>query len=382
MLWGKQQREPFAQGNNWLGRVTWNVSYRLLALAKMLDTEPRWELRQRLRHICTAILANIEKADQFATKKYSIDGVSKLHIAVDDALIGLSLMRALSWLPLEEANAVHRFAQEIIAEHEFTWRRGMYFFPKGSRFEFDGIVQPFNQQHALGLLIIELAKKNGEPRYYARVSEMLDAFLGETVMHEGVRLWSYWPKAFYAGWKAEDHLSVNTPTRAPAPDVWFDDTSHGAIVAAFAEEAATLLGKPRPLDIGGIVRRVQSGPFQFYRFMIGAGRQQEASLSWLPPGRMAQSPVLAATYRRWLPRPWVDFDNQDLMESYAVAASAATASGSITIRRLVVGEQMTFAPAIEVSANGGQCTLEEAAGQPERNELCGDILSSVWRSRP
>jgi hypothetical protein len=316
----------------------------------------------------------VKATNNFATKKYSVDQDSFLNTAVDDALLARSLLRALPLLDEGMREQVITHARAVIDRHQPSWRADGYHMPKDTRIDFDGIVLPFNQQHALGLLLIDYSRATGSDEFRPRIKALRDLFKAETVMQNNVRLWHHWPQVFYKGWTKEQGLSTFTPARAAEIDTWFEDISHGEIVAVFDREAADFLNEAPLLDIEVLAARVRTGPFSFYRFLAGKDREQAPSLCWVPPGVFAETNTLAKTYAHWLPRPWVDFDNQDLIDSYARAAGRGKASGRITVSRFENGK---FRPNLTLSATNGRCTLRRN-GKISQDD-CDELLSQLWR---
>lgn len=115
---------------------------------------------------------------------------------------------------------------------------GDYVWPKGAPVPFDGLVQPYNQSHGLGLTMAELYRVTKLATYRDRVRALLESFRsGITAADNGAYVWPYWTVdgELYNGYTAEQELSTYTPYYGATQQ--FEDISHAAISVEFAKEA-------------------------------------------------------------------------------------------------------------------------------------------------
>lgn len=141
------------------------------------------------------------------------------------------------------AHRVLRMVERAVAFHdEELLMRGDgtadYVWPKGAPVPFDGLIQPYNQSHGLGLTMAELFRITGAAKYADRVRALLATFgQGITETGEGAFVWNYWPvhSELYNGYSAEEGLSTYTPSFTTARQV--EDISHAAISVEFVHAA-------------------------------------------------------------------------------------------------------------------------------------------------
>lgn len=134
-------------------------------------------------------------------------------------------------------------AKQAVAFHDSEYvanadGTGNYVWPKGAPVPWDGTIQPYNQSHGIGQVLVELYRATREQRYLVRVQEMLKAYrLGLQLTTDGAYLWTYWPpySQVYKGFPVTSGLSENTPYY-PAQRQ-YEDISHAAISTEFLHAA-------------------------------------------------------------------------------------------------------------------------------------------------
>lgn len=128
--------------------------------------------------------------------------------------------------------------------HDDEWQSraeglGDYVFPKGAPIPWDGLMQPYNQSHAMGRLLVALYRVTRGRRYSDRIDAMLGSFKKGLVATGGTAVtWTYWPvdSEVYAGYTADQGLPTFTPEFLPAQQM--EDISHAAISVEFVYAAA------------------------------------------------------------------------------------------------------------------------------------------------
>ncbi|TDD19081.1 hypothetical protein E1218_24780 [Kribbella turkmenica] len=143
-----------------------------------------------------------------------------------------------------------RIAQKLLAavraavtfhDSEYAVRpdgSGDYVWPKGAPVPFDGTIQPYNQSHGLGQVLVELYRATGERRYRTRTEQLLKGFrAGLTLGPEGAYVWPYWPlhSELYTGYPATAGVSEYTPSYPASRQI--EDISHAAISLEFVQAA-------------------------------------------------------------------------------------------------------------------------------------------------
>jgi hypothetical protein len=285
-----------ACSNNYLGRLSWNVSYRLQGLLALdaLDVEVDYPVDTMIRNIAGRLVDRVEEsADNFGwpTKKYSLSGADKLSLLVDDAMIIYPLLQAANRNLLDNATKTRIIA---LAEGIYDWHEAeydavnrQYHFKKGISYWADGLWLPFNHQHVFGLALIELYEATGDVKYKTRALELATEFRSEWVtLPDGRNIWHYWPGEYYAGWDAADDLSVNTPSRDASVDELYEDTFHGGLSVKFVfgiydNFAESPFSSADVLSLADTLDGFRYGSI-YSRFVSGDTDYQPASRRFLP----------------------------------------------------------------------------------------------------
>jgi hypothetical protein len=115
---------------------------------------------------------------------------------------------------------------------------GNYVWAKGAPVPWDGTIQPYNQSHGLGAVLVELYRATHRKAYRTRVEQLIKAFRsGLQLTAEGAYLWTYWPpySQLYAGFTSASGISEYTPSFPRQRQ--YEDISHAAISTEFMHAA-------------------------------------------------------------------------------------------------------------------------------------------------
>jgi hypothetical protein len=184
-------------------------------------------------------LLNSAYAASWPTKKYSISRTTELSLLVDDATISYALLKACNSGVVTSNDLIKKIVilgNELFekSEQEFDNDYGCYKVRRGIEYTYDGVVLPFNQQNAFGLVLLELYASTGDNRYRERATELAVSFKSEFEYTDNDRLiCHYCPRVFYHGWTNNDNISNNMPNKAIQVDVLYEDMSHAAWNIAF-----------------------------------------------------------------------------------------------------------------------------------------------------
>lgn len=321
-----QLGEPFAFGGDGMGRLAWNVSYRLRAIGELHRRTGDLRLRALARSLALVLAGRLDENGRVTSWKYSRDRSTPIVLAVNQGMIHHALLSVADLLDWDERTRVIAGAARMLESFESDWVDGAYRQTPCIAKDLDGIVLPFNQQNALGLVALDLWHATGEQRFRDRVEALYDNLVGELDTKGGVQLWHYWPAWFYAGWSAGETPSCHSPSRAAKPDPFFSDTEHAAIDAEFVVAAASALHRPRPIDLEAIAGGVAKGPRAYSRFLSGDTSKQPASWSLLPPVAFARE-----AYGSRVAMPYADWDEQPRLLSHALAFDAQAAPAQATV---------------------------------------------------
>jgi len=345
-LFYSQLSNPFSNSNNFLGRIAWNVSYRLLGLVYLYKKTQYQFLKEIIENTISNLLSvnneHLNIVDDFnppyawTSKKYSIDKSSPLSFQVHDGLIYYAVFKALEIIPELKEKFGDILKEHFISEYNY-WERFydidnlLYRFPYGAPLWCDGVWLPFNQQNAWGLALIEFIKIFGEKNDIKdRVFELANKFKEEWVYEENKILWHYWPSLYYEGWTENDNISLHTPNKEPSVDTLFEDVSHAALSVLFVIEFHKSFPDEIFLntDIEGIKNTLKEnlikGNYTFARFISGNETYTQPSIMYLPRFGWVNlaSEELKEFYYPLLPMIGPNFDEQTLFYSYSVLADS------------------------------------------------------------
>lgn len=240
---------PFAYGNDFLGRLSWNCSYVLEAFINIYEKTKDYRYKILINRAVKDVLLNRNRfiyadldkkaGNLWCSKKYSNDGITPINLLVNNAKILYPLLRAyrLDIIEPHVKNEIDNVFNDLWDYNEEDWDGHYYHFKYGIQYEFDGVWLPFNQCNAWGLCLLEYLKMNSNAKVKKRVFEIANFLKKEFCYTEDGRiLWHYWPSEFYKGWTTEQNISLNTPFKIAMKDELYEDISHGGITALFISE--------------------------------------------------------------------------------------------------------------------------------------------------
>ncbi|NLC69618.1 MAG: hypothetical protein GX754_12745 [Clostridiaceae bacterium] len=361
MLFNYQENEPFSNSNNFLGRLSWNQSYRLEALIQLWNLNNDEQIKTKINSVVENIMVNsngeIGIEDRYnpsflwASKKYSIDKQTPISLMVDDAKIIYPMLLAVNQGLIEDAGLADRIVENAKKMHKYyepyyNTKENMYIFPKGIAFWADGIWMPFNQQNVYGLVLIELYKATDDELYKDRCVELAEKFKSEFVYKDGQYLaWHYWPELLYQGWTKQDGLSINTPEQEPQIDCLYEDTSHAGINVKFILEFKDCFGDLvfTGNDINMLKNtfedKIITGkePFAFSRFMSGDLDYQKPSFRFVPNYGWTQlkTESMFNIYVNLLPLILPDFDQQSVIVAYLNSIDEINPNDTVNIEKRI-----------------------------------------------
>ena len=247
-----QLANPFGYSNNFLGRLSWNQSYRIENLVNLYKLTKNTNIKTQLEGLLNSILSlNNENYDfdekynnkySYATKKYSIDKLTPISMLVTDSKLYYSILLAIKVLDKDDHDKYKNIVTDRLNnifdyyENNYDLEKKLYRFQYGMNFYLDGVYLPFNQQNSFGLVLLELYKLTNQIKYRDRVFELANKMKSEFIYQEGKIVWRYFPNEFYKGWAIHDGLSINMPERKMSEDFLFDDLSHAGISVKFILE--------------------------------------------------------------------------------------------------------------------------------------------------
>ena len=237
-----ESNDAFALGNNFRGRITWEVSYRIRGLVELYKKTGDQKIYERINEVVDGVLGarnqyvgitadNYNPGFLWSAKSYTIDQ-SAACILVDDAEILSSLLFAC------EANVVNKRSEVVSSavrayDYYARWyKNGHYYSPYGWPVQYDGIVVPWNYQNSMGEVALSLYKETGDEKYLRHCNELISAFMADWYEESDRIFWHYWPHEFYDGW-LDDGRSIHSPSVSSSTDALYEDISHAGISVRF-----------------------------------------------------------------------------------------------------------------------------------------------------
>lgn len=335
-LFGPQSSEPFAFGNDHLGRISNTAAERLLALTHLLALQPSSPtLRRRAQLVARALTDGLDEQGRLCSIKYSADRRTCIAYAHDVMGIHDALLAAHPYLELDLQARALDLAQKAFASYLPDYDGRDWRFPKCIAETFDGLPMPFNQQHRLARVALRLADLTGEDRYRVLAQAAAERFMSEWTVDAAGVAWYYWPSSFYAGWTARDAVSCNTPERAPERPSAYEDSYHASITVDFLLAAGAASDLPEQ-----VIRGLQVAPRKWELFMRASGAYSRPLWRHLPVGALAGAASVAPEYARKIDLPFADFDNQMAFIGHAVASRRlrdSDSAGLLKIERYEAG---------------------------------------------
>jgi len=353
-----EHTEPFAIGNDHLGRLGNTAAERLLAMSHLHKLWPdSMVLSQRIQQTAIDLMSTLDHQGRTCSTKYSIDRSTCVAYGHDVMGIHNALLSVLPAVDKETAMTIAAKASQAFnsyaPDHDGThWR-----FPRCIAEQFDGVPMPFNQQHRLALVALLLSRLPGEEEKRRYAETALKTLKAEWVEREGVLSWFYWPAVFYQGWTTDSGLSCNTPQRLPELPTVFDDSYHGAIVAEFLLQSGEDFSR-----VEAIANGLVEGKNLWRLFMQSPASIESPMWRNLPVGVLAASSVARHSYANKIVLPIADFDNQ-----------MAFTGQSFTASRTLASERAVASVIIESALRNGRWKRVEAL-QPDSD------LPAWWES--
>ncbi|WP_144276613.1 hypothetical protein [Parenemella sanctibonifatiensis] len=213
-----------------------------------------------------------------------------------------------------EAVAFHAPEVQFYEDHPDS---ADYAHPVGAALRHDGLIQPYNQSHALGATQVELYRLDGDQAYARTVKALVASFLRGADLVDNAYVWSYWPPSSqaYAGYQGGTE-STYTPRWNAAPGI--EDISHAAITVEFLVAASRA-------GIGLTATQLASLKRTFSQNMVTGGDTVAYRVDGSDPRNTVS---LVGQLPRWLPlAAWLpDAPGQALSTWNAAGVSGETGS--------------------------------------------------------
>ena len=281
-MFGDQYGEPFSWGSEDHGFLAWNQAYRIRGLNQIHALTKDKRIEKIIEQAVLNIMQNSNPEELYSSIKYSYDLKTPVSSNIENAVIYKAMLSSRGKLTnLDVAKLIFK-AEKAFSYFEKQFYNNFYHFPYAQPYRFDGIVQPWNYQAAMGMLAIELYQATGKRKYYDRVESIFNSFIKELDLVDGVDLWHYWPCEFYQGWELASGKSSNTPVYSSSCDTRYEDTSHARITANFVLDAAELLDTKIPIDLKEIGNNIEASYNSFSRFISGKEVGSPVSSKYLP----------------------------------------------------------------------------------------------------
>jgi len=327
-----QLANPFAYSNNFMGRITWNQSYRLNNLVKLYNLTKNPIVLSSIENIVQALLDstnekigitnNYNPKYSYTTKKYSLDKLTPISLLVDDSKIYNSILFAMDNLGKEFKAKYKNILIERVSnlynyyDNYFDNKTNMYKFQYGINFWADGVWLPFNQQNIFGIVLLQMYDLTSDKRYKNRAFVLAQKFKDEFVYKDNKLLWHYWSSEFYHGWNKEQNISQNTPIRTLTEDTLYEDLSHAGINLHFILEFQKRFSNEvfSSDDINLLQNTIDSFIYDnsFSRFISGDIEYQKANYRFRPSlaWGLLKHKLLNSFYISLNPYFYPDFDSQ------------------------------------------------------------------------
>lgn len=327
-----QLANPFSKSNNFMGRLTWNQSYRLTNLVALYKTTNNQNILKQIDYVIESLLDGVnEKIGisgdynykySFSTKKYSLDKATPISLMVSDAKVYVSIVDAINnvggELKAKYSPRVEKNVSGLLEYYNeyYIEDTGMYTFQYGISILFDGVSLPFNQQNIFSILMLDMYKLTTDKKYKNKAFQLADTFKKQFIYTDNKLIWHYWPKEFYIGWSENDKVSLNTPNRKKSEDNLYEDLSHAGINVSFIYKFQSMF--PSEIftsnDILLLHNTIDGVIYNnnFSRFMSGDIDYQDAEYRFLPKGgwSLLKHEKLTSFYTSLNPNIYPDFDSQ------------------------------------------------------------------------
>ena len=350
--------DAFAYGNNFRGRQTWDVSYRIRGLWELYSKTHESVFKERLDDVIYGLLhatnqyTGITENDWnpsflWSSKCYSV-GYEPVALLVDDAeiLSGLLLICNLGGAEKYRSEIV-KLSKKAFDYYEKYYSNGHYYLPKGMPMQFDGIVVPWNYQNAMAEVALGLYIETNEQKYLERCNDLLSAFMSEWTVEDNRIIWHYWPQTYYDGW-SDDGRSTHTPSSGVYNDVAYEDASHAGIsVRLLARYYETIPNGPINAEI---LKKIESNMTNFCykdgfsRFISGykPSNAPKAWHYWISPYfTYLHNAEFEKYVRQGYLRCFPSWDSQGALFANAkLYYPGSTGNGIKVVRKKVTGTQL------------------------------------------
>ncbi|TMP28157.1 hypothetical protein CWB99_12155 [Pseudoalteromonas rubra] len=327
--------EPFSIGDNKLGRLSWNQSYRLTGLVDIFRVTRSDFFLSQVENTINNLLSVTNQHQGFvpfgqaphlwATTKYSIDKSSPINLLIDDATILHAMLYAVRYMPIEPATRakVIELAASAYDYYDNEFDGEHYRIAYGIPYALDGLWAPNNFQNKYGLSLLYLYQLTNEERYFNRLKLLATRFLNEVnFTNDGRVLWQYWPAYFYNGWSESSGISKNLPSRAPTVSTLYEDIAHAAVSVDFLIKLIeyTDIVNDESLFISRLENTVEGFSFgdSYSRFISGDIDYQPASELFTPLEGWAQMKhqKILSSYINYIPMYYPYFDSMSRVSDY------------------------------------------------------------------
>lgn len=368
-LVGNQFGEPFAGGNDFLGRLGNNQAERLWASVLLFERWPDPALHAHIVGAVSRILGNADPNGLFFSTKYSLTQQSEIAFGVDVMALHDSILSAHSLLGSALANKAIDAATKALQHYESDWATGRYLLPSCTNMQYDGIVAPMNFQSRWGAVALRLYELTGRQQFLDRAAAIYIYVSAQMEWLGATRAWHYWPLEFYSGWDSSKYRSCNVPSAAATQDEYFDDYSHALATVEFLATFERATGRPPVIDVEALAERLHADGNRFY-FSFGKV-PGEAAERYLPYGYWARTAEVAPYYKSLVVLPIPDYDAQLVFQAQVRAASRARESPGDQLRLEVgtlddLGESL-LPEEIVLTNHGDHCEL----GEKRRSQAAG-----------
>ena len=368
-LVGDRFGEPFAGGNDFLGRLSNNQAERLWALVLLFERSPDPALHAYIVGAVSRILGNADPNGLFFSTKYSLTQRSEIAFGVDVMALHDSILSANSLLGSALASKAIDAATKALQHYESDWATGHYLLPSCTDMQYDGIVAPMNFQSRWGAVALRLYELTGRQEFFDRAEAIYTYVSAQMEWLGDTRAWHYWPLEFYSGWDPSKYRSCNIPSAAATRDEYFEDYSHALATVEFLAAFERATGRPALIDAEALAERLHADGNRFH-FSFG-GVPGEAAERYLPYGYWARTAGVAPYYKTLVVLPTPDYDAQLVFQAQVRAASRVSESPGGQLRLEVgtlgdLGESL-LPEEIVLTNHADHCEL----GEKRRRQAAG-----------
>jgi len=327
-----QLGEPFSVATDFLGRLSWNESKRIIAISELYKKTKDEALKKILLNSIDNILnsqnmyLNID--DEFnppcgwASKKYSLDKETPNSFIVNQGMIMYALLKACEDLGnsfpdeakkqiINTGECLYNFFANYYDSVEYLYKR-----PKGAVHHSDGVWVPWNQQNIWVAVLNRLYNFTADEKYMNRSLEMMNSFLEEIELDSEKILWHYHTNRYYEGWSEEDNISVNKPYKDPEIPTHYEDVGHASLSVLTLLELKECIPFEIEYYLESTLNDIMSLSPTFPRFLDA---QEQDSFYYLPRSGWAliKNSDMANIYKNLVPNILPDFDSSGIISSYA-----------------------------------------------------------------